>query len=291
MSLKNILGQNSFWTINKNLTKAVGIESALLLSDLIDKNDYYTNTNSLVDHEDEYYFFATSEAIEESTTLTYRVQKKCIKTLSEKGLIKTVLKGIPAKLHFTICEDKILQIVYTRFNKNAKLDLTKTQNIINNKIIKIDNKNKEDIPQTSIEDLKPPKEKEEFTFNKVSLQIDNPKDNHQAFYNEIKVKFPTKSQPQTYAACKKWIDCIRLLFEKDKYTYLRINEIVTYFRNDDFWSSNFQSLLKLRNKDKNGVMYINRFDEQMKSKNKNKSIITKSSFEEMRNNPNRLDIY
>ena len=127
MALKNILGQNAFWMVNKSLCKVVGIEAALLLSDFIDKYSYYEGHEQLFNFDNELYFYCTSNQILESTTLTYRLQKKCIQILEKKELIKIKLTGIPAKLHFTICENKVCEIVNISINKNAKLDSTKTQ--------------------------------------------------------------------------------------------------------------------------------------------------------------------
>lgn len=164
MSLKHILGQNSHWQVNKKLAKEVGVEAALLLSEFIDCHDFYEKKGQLIDFENELYFYETSEKIEENTTLGYKTQKSCISILVQKGLIKIKLKGLPAKLHFTICEDNIWNLFKTSIAEKVKLVLPKGENLnsqkgetlINNIIIKTDNKEeiiKETPPQIFSESL------------------------------------------------------------------------------------------------------------------------------------------
>jgi hypothetical protein len=62
-----------------------------------------------------------------------------------------------------------------------------------------------------------------------------------------------------------WIDCIDKLIRIDKYEKTEIKEIVEYFRNDNFWKAQFQSLLKLRTKNKDKIKYIDFFKNKMKS--------------------------
>ena len=68
--------------------------------------------------------------------------------------------------------------------------------------------------------------------------------------------------------CFKWKETIDKLHRIDKIPYDMIVQIVQWARNDAFWSKNFLSLRKLRNKDKNGTMYVVVFSEKMKSLNK-----------------------
>lgn len=70
---------------------------------------------------------------------------------------------------------------------------------------------------------------------------------------------------------KKWHDCIRLLIENDGYKSDEIVKIATWARADNFWSPNFMSLLKLRNKNKDGVKYIDVFKSRMDSEAKKRN--------------------
>lgn len=109
--LSKLLGQDAFWMINKDLAKKVGIEAALILSDLISKYEYFEGLGQLKKYDGESYFYYTTESIKEETTLGRRSQDAGIKILIEKCLIKTLVKGTPAKKHFTILEDNILKLL------------------------------------------------------------------------------------------------------------------------------------------------------------------------------------
>ena len=128
--LKQILSNTSHWQVNKDFAKAYGLETAILMTDLIDKWCYFGFIE---------WFFNTSENILENTTLSYHKQKKCLEILEREGFIETSLRGTPARLHFRIDENKILNFFNSSFQKILKLDLEKVENINKNKEIIINN--------------------------------------------------------------------------------------------------------------------------------------------------------
>lgn len=128
--IKNLLASNSFWVLNKAIVQELrSLEAGAFLTVLADKYAYHESNNELIKSDGLAYFYATSEHIESLTFINYRGQKKLINLLEERGLITTKLMSVPAKLHFHICENKILQIVKTSFAESAKLDLQKAENI------------------------------------------------------------------------------------------------------------------------------------------------------------------
>ena len=151
-TIKRVLSQGAFWMVNKHLVKQIGIPACLLLSELVDKYDYHEAREQLVPHpknEDNFgYFYQSMDNIEENTTLAYRAQKSAVAVLVEKGLIKTIVTGLPATTHFTIIENKIWDLLvkplnsaentskHYSFDKTSKL-VTYKRKPINN----IDNKN------------------------------------------------------------------------------------------------------------------------------------------------------
>ena len=151
MKIKSVLSQGAFWQINKVLAKKVGLESALLLSDLIDRESYFDSRDMLININGDNYFFVTSGQIEESTTLSYHKQRKCLRRLKNEGMIKTFLRGVPAKTHYKIVENKIWSSLKTSYEETSKpvmkefknLLLKNSKTINNNRIIIIDNNNKE----------------------------------------------------------------------------------------------------------------------------------------------------
>ena len=136
--IKKILGLSSFWIVNKSIAKHLGCnDSALLLSDLIDRSVYFENKGEVKDG----FFYYTSESIELNVNISYHKQKKCINILKKNGFIETKIISIPAKLHFKIIESKILNFLNTSIEKNEKQDVEIFETI-NNRDIIIDSNNK-----------------------------------------------------------------------------------------------------------------------------------------------------
>lgn len=57
----------------------------------------------------------------------------------------------------------------------------------------------------------------------------------------------------------KWIDTVDKLLRLDKFTAAEIEQAVKNGRKDRFWETNFLSINKLRNKNRDGLMYIQVF--------------------------------
>jgi hypothetical protein len=90
--------------------------------------------------------------------------------------------------------------------------------------------------------------------------------------------FPDKYKPKSEAQINKWMDCLDKVQRLDGYDLRDVYLMVKKMRQDDFWQSNFLSILKLRNTDKNGIKYIDRFmdrqEDYLKSaKNKIQGIV------------------
>ena len=124
--MKHLLSSTAFIVLNKNLAKQVGLKEAVLLADLISKEEYFI-ANGMTDG----WFFNTEANIEKDTTLNPYHQRKCIKTLKEHNLIEVKRKGIPAKQYFKINEEQVLQILnnlsvkkLTTINKNKEIKIT-----------------------------------------------------------------------------------------------------------------------------------------------------------------------
>lgn len=74
--------------------------------------------------------------------------------------------------------------------------------------------------------------------------------------------FPKRNQPKTKAQKEKWLDCLDKIERIDKYNLRDVYTVCQRLREDDFWQNVFLSVLKLRNNDKNGVKYVDRFMSQ-----------------------------
>tara|TARA_R100000541_G_scaffold50940_1_gene58259 strand:- start:7 stop:657 length:651 start_codon:yes stop_codon:yes gene_type:complete len=127
--MKHLLSSTAFIVLNKELARQVGLKEAVLLADLISKEEYFIS-KGMTDG----WFFNTEANIEADTTLNPYHQRKCLKTLKKYEIIQTKRMGIPAKQYFKINEEQVLQILnnllvkdYTTINKNKEI-------IINNNI-------------------------------------------------------------------------------------------------------------------------------------------------------------
>ena len=125
--MKHLLSSSAFLIVNKQLAKQVGLKGAVLLADLISKEEYFI-ANGMTDG----WFFNTAKNIEEDTCLTSHQQRKAIKNLKDLGIIETKVVGIPAKQHFKIIENKLLSYFNTSCEETAKLVVKKTQTINKN---------------------------------------------------------------------------------------------------------------------------------------------------------------
>jgi len=138
--MKHILSSSAFIVLNKQLAKQVGLKEAVLLADLISKEEYFI-ANGMTDG----WFFNTEANIERDTTLTSYQQRKVLKTLKKYQIIETKRKGIPAKQYFKINEANLLKILSCEETKqlvvNKLNDLSETNltTINKNKEIRITN--------------------------------------------------------------------------------------------------------------------------------------------------------
>lgn len=100
--IKKIIGQGGFIMINKEIMKAVGFDSALLLSILADAEDLYGEEFSQTVDQLQHFSYGY---------LTKRKQSDAIKKLECAGLIQCKLKGVPPLRHFKINTDAVLSSI------------------------------------------------------------------------------------------------------------------------------------------------------------------------------------
>jgi hypothetical protein len=131
--MKHLLSSTAFIVLNKQLARQVGLKEAVLLADLISKEEYFI-ANGMTDG----WFFNTEANIEKDTTLTAYQQRRCLKALKDKGLIEVKRKGIPAKQYFKINEQLVVKLLnnlsatnLTTINKNKEIKIN--NNIISNR--------------------------------------------------------------------------------------------------------------------------------------------------------------
>jgi hypothetical protein len=74
--MKHLLSSSAYLVVNKFLAKNIGLKPTILLADLISKENYFIDNQTIKDG----WFFNTSKNIERDTTLTNYQQKKAIKS-------------------------------------------------------------------------------------------------------------------------------------------------------------------------------------------------------------------
>ena len=112
--------------------------------------------------------------------------------------------------------------------------------------------------------------------NKEILKEEIPTKSKAPLFNEIVLKalpyfvelFPNKYQPTSDSQKMRWLECLDKIQRIDKYDLRDVYNVAKDLRNDEFWQTNFLSILKFRNLDKNGIKYIDRFMINQKAKTK-----------------------
>ena len=173
MTILNLISNNNFITLNKNLIKAIGLEEAIILGELASEYDYWSSQKALEDG----YFYSTIENIEKHTTLSVHKQRKALNNLKEKGIIDIKVKGIPAKRYIKIIEKQVYELLSIQFVKNSQTSLLKinkqvSENLSGNKNINNKNINNKNINNKNIEKEYIDNTKMSLTSDKMSLETD-----------------------------------------------------------------------------------------------------------------------
>ncbi|MGN0682531.1 MAG: hypothetical protein ACI4JY_02550 [Oscillospiraceae bacterium] len=102
-----LLNPNNTVSVNRPLAHAIGLNEAVAYGALVAKYYWYSERGML----DNGWFYSTVPDLQESTALTERQQKRCIDALVKAGLLRSELRGMPAKRSFYIVED--IQLIQT----------------------------------------------------------------------------------------------------------------------------------------------------------------------------------
>jgi hypothetical protein len=105
---RRTLSSDAYLSVNKYLIYKLGLKEAVLLADLISKHEYFENKGVL---DDEGFFFNTRKDRKSSTCLSYDLQYRIVKSLTQSGLLETKRKSIPAKTYFKINYDMLGQLL------------------------------------------------------------------------------------------------------------------------------------------------------------------------------------
>lgn len=118
MDLLDFINGNNYGVFNRQIARAIGLNTSIVLSELIDKFQYYSSKKALTSlkNQEGLWFYLTAECIQERTTLTEKEQRSCIDKLMELGFIKKTLSGLPAKRYFQLDTLKIFEFFSDKIN-------------------------------------------------------------------------------------------------------------------------------------------------------------------------------
>ena len=118
-----LVASSCFLTVNVAIAHEIGLDSAVVLGELASTQVYWEERGEV---DENGMFYETAEQIEEKTTLTPYKQAKAIKALEDRGLVKTKMKGVPAKKYFYVDGEELGRLLESKFPKNLKTSIQKT---------------------------------------------------------------------------------------------------------------------------------------------------------------------
>ena len=131
-----ILSSESYLVVNKKLIKQFGPDTAIFLSNLIDKYKYFQDKQILIEDG----FYITHKKLIEEYGFTDRGIRNCKTSLKTKSIIETKLIGIPPKEYYYINWEELIK----------SIDIELDQETIKNGVRDIPNGSVRDIPNGSV---------------------------------------------------------------------------------------------------------------------------------------------
>jgi predicted transcriptional regulator len=99
------LTSSSYWTLNKDLCRSIGLQNTLVLQHFIDLQYKLFGGKE---------FYQQQERLQEELGLKEWSVKQSINFLLKEGLITVEKKGIPAKNYYLISEEKVTSLVSSK---------------------------------------------------------------------------------------------------------------------------------------------------------------------------------
>ena len=112
--LSRTIGKTSYWSLNKQMVKSIGLESTLILQHIIDLQEAFKKDEIFQSQPDMSNELGISE---------YAVKNK-IAELNKLGYINVVKKGVPCKNYYSTNDDKIIGILVNGLDHTKSTDLT-----------------------------------------------------------------------------------------------------------------------------------------------------------------------
>lgn len=123
ISLLSLLNGNNYALFNRSLAHKIGLNETIILSEIIDKYDYFHKENSLIEINDKHgWFYLTMDKIFERTALTAKQQRPAINKLIRLGFIEIKTYGQPSKRYFYINQQKLLELFVDDPNRDRHVE-------------------------------------------------------------------------------------------------------------------------------------------------------------------------
>ena len=166
--IKQLLMSSNYWTLNKDVVKMFGIETAFMLSNLAE-------AESMMADEDGW-FYQTHDTVESMTGLSRHKQDVAIDKLEKEGILHKRVRGIPAKRYFKLdykaLANKFVKNSQTSMQNISKLDCKKsaTNKESNIKKVNKESNNKDTLSSSNEHDRIPYREIVEYLNEKTNSQ-------------------------------------------------------------------------------------------------------------------------
>lgn len=186
--LKNTLGSDAYWVVNKKIAREVGFTAAVLLADLISKRGYFEKRGEL---QPDGSFFNFSDAIESDLQIGKEARIAAQKALQARGFLKIYRRGIPPKNFFLIQDDEIIRAlnshtsISTDDHSSTNTTYVPLQTATKNK--NKENKNKEKREEEPSSESSSESSSDEHTF---SVPLKSSKDIVADILNSFRANYP-----------------------------------------------------------------------------------------------------
>ena len=161
MNILSILASDNYIVINRDLLKKYGINVTLMLCELASEYNYFDKNGKLEDG----MFYSTIDNISERTGLSKYQQAEALKALDEDGIVKSVIKGMPAKRYFKIDIEELTKQI-------ANISLTSCKEIRKQAGEKLETKNNDIKLINKSNNLKDKESKKEESNNTQNQQVE-----------------------------------------------------------------------------------------------------------------------
>ena len=161
MNILSILASDNYIVINRDLLKKYGINVTLMLCELASEYNYFDKNGKLENG----MFYSTIDNISERTGLSKYQQAEALKALDEDGIVKSVIKGMPAKRYFKIDVEELTKQI-------ANISLSSCKEIRKQAGEKLETKNNDIKLINKSNNLKDKESKKEESNNTQNQQVE-----------------------------------------------------------------------------------------------------------------------